>query len=392
MDIDMEFLHNGLPKLPMKTNYVQPIFPEPIVNEPKNMTKLLHQILMRQNIASFEFVSMQYDHEVQAGSVLKPLQGRGRVNSDSTVTRPLLTSQKGVVISQGINPTYSDIDTYHMAACAIDTAIRNAVATGANIDYLALMDNFCWCSPNDPFRLGQLKRAVKACYDYAVEYGTPFISGKDSMFNDFNGFDEKGQPVAISIPPTLLLSSVGVIPDINKTVSLDFKLKGDYIYLLGDTHEEMGGSEYYSMLGYRGNSVPHVIAKKNKKLYRVLYKCIQNNLLSSSISVGRGGLAVALAKTSMGGMLGMDISLKNLKGTVKRDDFALFSESQGRILVSINPQNKKQFEKIMKDIPLTFLGLVTSDTFSVRGLKNNVIIQTDIKDLLKSYKLPFKNY
>ena len=392
MDIDMEFLHNGLPKLPMKTNYVQPIFPEPIVDEPKNMTKLLHQILMRQNIASFEFVSMQYDHEVQAGSVLKPLQGRGRVNSDATVTRPLLTSQKGVVISQGINPTYSDIDTYHMAACAIDTAIRNAVATGANIDYLALLDNFCWCSPNDPFRLGQLKRAVKACYDYAVAYGTPFISGKDSMFNNFNGFDEKGQPVVIFIPPTLLLSSVGVIPDIDKTVSLDFKFSGDLIYLLGDTHEEMGGSEYYIMLGHSDNFVPHVNAKKNKKLYRTLYTCIQNNLLASSLSVGRGGLAVALAKTSMGGMLGLDISLKNLSGTVNRDDFALFSESQGRILVSINPQNKKQFEKIMKDIPLTFLGSVISNIFSVKGLNNNIIIHTEVKDLLKSYKLPFKNY
>jgi len=154
----------------------------------------------------------------------------------------------------------------------------------------------------------------------------------------------------------------------------------------------MGGSEYYIMLGHSDNFVPHVNAKKNKKLYRTLYTCIQNNLLASSLSVGRGGLAVALAKTSMGGMLGLDISLKNLSGTVNRDDFALFSESQGRILVSINPQNKKQFEKIMKDIPLTFLGSVISNIFSVKGLNNNIIIHTEVKDLLKSYKLPFKNY
>ncbi|MFH0773581.1 MAG: AIR synthase-related protein [bacterium] len=392
MNIDMKFLHDGLPKRPMKTTYSLPFFSEPNIEEQKNITPVIHKILKRLNIASFEFLSQQYDHEVQAGSVLKPLQGRGKVNAETTVTKPLLSSQKGIIISQGITPTYSDIDTYHMAACSIDTAVRNAVATGADINNLALLDNFCWCSPGDPFRLGQLKRAVKACYDYGVSYGTPYISGKDSMFNDFKGFDEKGQSIIISIPPTLLISSIAVIPDITKTVSLDLKCSGDLIYLLGDTYEEMGGSEYYNMLGFIGNSVPHVDAKKNKKLYKTLYRCIQNNLLASSISVGRGGLGVALAKTAMGGMLGIDVSLQNLTGVIERDEKALFSESQGRILISINPRSKKQFETIMKNISHTLLGVVTDDTFNIKGLKNNVVIQTDVKDLLKSYKLPFKNY
>ena len=392
MNVSMKFLHYGLPQRPMKTNYVQPKYKESIIHKPKNIKKLLLHLLKHLNITGFEFVSMQYDHEVQAGSVQKPLQGRGRVNADATVTRPLLTSPKGVIISQGINPFYGDIDTYHMAACSIDTAVRNAVAAGANIDYLALMDNFCWCQSNDPHRLGQLKRAVKACYDYSIVYGTPFISGKDSMFNDFKGFDEKGKPVSISIPPTLLISSLAIIDDCSKTVSMDLKFAGDLIYILGETHEEMGASEYFNLYNYTSKRVPKVEAQKNKKLYKALYQCIQRDLIASSISVSRGGLGVALAKTAIAGMLGMDVSLKNLPGTVKRDDFALFSESQGRIIVSINPQNKKQFEKIMGNIPCAFLGIVVDTTLSIRGLTNTMIFQAKVTDLLKSYKSTFKNY
>lgn len=392
MDVDMNFLHNGLPKRPLKTNYVQPVFKESTVHSPNDITPLLHQIITRQNCASFEFISRQYDHEVQAGSVLKPLQGRGRVNADATVTKPLLASQKGVIISQGINPAYSSIDTYHMAACAIDTAIRNAVAAGADIDYLALLDNFCWCSPGDPFRLGQLKRAVKACYDYSVLYGTPFISGKDSMFNDFKGYDAKGEKVNISIPPTLLISSIGVLDDCMKTVSIDLKFSGDLLYLLGETYDELGGSEYFNSSGYLSNVVPHVNAKKNKNLYRSLYECIQNGIISSSISVSRGGLGVALAKTAMAGMLGISITLKNILGGTKKDDFALFSESQGRILVSINPRHKKQFEKIMNNIPCSFLGNATEDGFVIDGFEKSGIVKTNVEDLLKSYRAPFRNY
>lgn len=392
MDIDMKFLHDGLPKRPLVTTNITPVLNEKNVEMPKDMREVLLKMLSRLNIASFEFVSSQYDHEVQAGSVQKPLQGRGRVNADATVTRPLLSSQKAVVLSQGICPSYSDIDTYHMAACAIDTAIRGAVATGANIEYLALMDNFCWCQSNDPYRLGQLKRAVKACYDYAVAYGTPYISGKDSMFNDFKGFDEKGCPIEISIPPTLLISSLGVIEDCTKTVSLDLKYTGDLLYLLGETKNEMGGSEYFQSTSSTSNSVPQVNAKNNNKMYKTLFSCIQKDLIVSSISVSRGGMGVALAKTAMAGMKGISISLKNISKEIKRDDFILFSESQGRILVSINPKNKIKFEKMMKDIPHVKIGLVTDGQFEIRGLDNSVIIQTEVKELLKSYRFPFKNY
>ncbi len=392
VNIQMEFLHNGLPPRPMKTIYVKPKLKEPIIPKKTDLTKTFLSILSRPNIASFEFISQQYDYEVQGTSVLKPLQGKGRINSNATVIKPILKSKKGVVISQGINPSYSDIDTYHMASCAIDTAIRNAVSVGADIDYLALLDNFCWCSSNEPERLGQLKKATQACYDYALFYKTPFISGKDSMFNDFKGYDKKGQPLKISVPPTLLISSISVIPNINKVVSLDAKFPNDLIYLLGETKDELGGSEYFSLFQSIGTKVPQVNGQKNKQLYKSIYQAIQKELISSAQSIGRGGLGVAIAKTAMGGMLGVKISLKNIFGSVGRDDYALFSESQGRLIVTINPKKKKLFEKTMKNNPFKLIGKVTKkQSIIIKGLTNKIIVNTTLDKALKSYRSTFKN-
>lgn len=393
MDIDMKFLHEGLPSRSMKSVYKPQISPEPNFPEPINLAKILLTILRRNNISGFEFLSTQYDHEVQGGSVLKPLQGKGRVNADASVVRPILSSKKGIVVSQGLYPAYSDVDTYHMAASSIDTAIRNSVSAGADIEKLALLDNFCWCSPDDPFRLGQLKRAAKACYDYAVSYQTPFISGKDSMFNDFNGYDEKGNPIKISVPPTLLISSIGVIDDITKAISIDFKFPGDLIYILGETKEELGGSEYFAFHSYIGNTVPKVDALKNKKLYKSFYQCVKKEFVSSAISVGRGGLGVTLSKSAMAGMTGIEVSLNNVPGKFTRDDYALFSETQGRIIVSIEPKNKREFEKTMKGNVFSEIGKVTDDSkFVVNGIKRKQIIYADISKLLTTYKSTFKDY
>lgn len=381
MDIDMNFLHNGLPSHHLNTTFTKITHPEPKLPQPKDLTPTLLKMLARPNLSGFSFLSSQYDHEVQAGSVIKPLQGRGLVNSDATIVKPVLNSPKAVVLSQALYPSYSDIDTYHMAAASIDTAIRQAVAVGADLDHLALLDNFCWCSSDDPKRLGQLKLAAQACYDYSVAYGTPLISGKDSMFNDFKGFDTQGNPIKISVPPTLLISSIGVISDATKTISLDAKFPGDLVYVLGETHDELGGSEYFALHKAIGNSVPQVDAHKNLKLYNALHNCIQSNLIASAQSVGRGGLIIALAKTAMGGLLGMELSLpkSNL-----RADFYLFSESAGRLVVTVNPKNKREFEKA---IPHTFLGTVTTKPqFIVDKL-----IHTNVNKLLNAYRSTFKN-
>lgn len=400
MDVDMDFLHNGLPPRPITTSYTQLTHEEPSIPQLEDLTETLHSMLGRLNIASFEFISQQFDHEVQGGSVIKPLQGRGRINGDATITRPVLSSKKGVITSHGINPTYSDIDTYHMAACAIDTTIRNVIAVGGNLEQLSLLDNFCWCSSDEPERLGQLKRAVKACYDYSVMYGTPFISGKDSMFNDFKGFDENGEPVKISVPPTLLVSSLGIIEDSSKAISLDAKIPGDLVYVLGDTHDELGGSEYFAMFGeqergkkYVGNEVPVVDALRNKGLYLSLSECIDKGLVASAQSVHKGGLAVALAKTALGGMLGMDVSLENLHGNFFRDDFALFSESQGRLVVTVAPQYQKEFENIMRGNSFAQIGAVNkNDDFLIRDKNGKEIVKTELNDLNWCYKNTLGDY
>jgi phosphoribosylformylglycinamidine synthase len=277
-----------------------------------------------------------------------------------------------------------------MAACAIDTAIRNAIATGGTLSHLAVLDNFCWCSSYDKVRLAELVDAVKALYDYTVGYGTPIVSGKDSMFNDFRGYDEKGNQISISIPPTLLVSAIGVVPDIRRVVTPEFKVAGDVIYLLGETHDELGASEYYKLLAKGdmdtiGSSVPKVDLAKNIKIYKALEQAIAKELLASSISLTSGGLAVALAKASVGGMLGASVDLKNIEGTATSIDAKLFSESQGRIIVSVAKGNVTAFEKIMKNIPYAKIGTVTKDqTYIVKDGKG-IVVDTTINMLAKSY-------
>lgn len=399
MDLSMEFLHNGLPKRPMHSREITPRNNLAKFDEAKNYNKVLENIMGRENIASFSFITRQYDHIVQGGLVLPPLQGKGWVNSDTSVFRPVLDSNHGVILSQGLYPTYSEIDTYDMAAASIDTAIRNAVAAGGDIDYLAILDNFCWPSGNDPERLYQLKNAAKACYDVAVSYGTPFISGKDSMFNDFKGYDKDGKSLKISVLPTLLVSAIGVVKDITKVVSLDAKNSGDLVYILGSTYDEIGGSEYLSMLNDSkkenlfDSRVPKVNTSQNKKLYKALFTAIKNNLVASSISITRGGLAVALAKKAIGGMLGLSIDLKKLPGQTIRDDFALFSESQGRILITVMKEDKEKFEEIMKGNNLAEIGKVTKEeSIVIKGLDGKNIVNVNLDRMVNAYRDTFKNF
>lgn len=394
MDLDMNFLHNGLPGKKITTSYKktehpEPKFPKPTDPKPTDLTDTLLKMLARPNIASTEFITTQYDHNVQGGSVLKPLQGLGRVNANTSITKPFPESSKGIICSQGLYPLYSDIDSYHMAACSIDTAVRNIIAAGGTLDHLALMDNFCWCSSDEKERLGQLKAAVEACYNYAVAYGTPYISGKDSMFNDFKGFDKNGAAIKISAPPTLLISSLGVIHDITKAVSLDPKFPGDLIYILGETKSELAGSEYFAMesrdndFKNYGSEVPQVNAKKAKKLYEKFTEATEKRLIASALSPGIGGLGITLAKKAIAGQLGIEIDLGKLPD---RTDYILFSESQSRILVTIDPKRQKEFEKHFKDIPFALLGIITNDkNFIIKDL-----IKTNLATLDKYYRTVFE--
>ena len=396
MDLDMNFLHDGLPRKTLKTSYTREKHVEPTFNQPQNLTETLLQMISRPNITSFDFISRQYDHTVQGGAVLGPLHGKGKVNSPASVTKPLMTSDKGVVCSQGLYPTYSDIDTYHMTACSIDTAIRNVIAIGGTLDRMALLDNFCWCSSNDPERLGQLKASAQACYDYATKYSTPYISGKDSMFNDFQGYDKNGNPIRISVPPTLLISSIGVIDDVTKSVSLDTKFAGDLIYILGETKNELRASEYFFMQDPAsiGNNVPQVDADFSINLYRLFEEAVNKRLIASSLSPSHGGIGAVLAKKTIAGQLGMEIDLTKVPAkNIDREDFLLFSESQSRFVVTVAPQNQKAFEELFKDIPFALIGQVREDQkFIIKGFDNKELINTEISKLDEAYRQTFKGW
>ena len=398
MDVDLDFLHNGLPLPHLKTE--KPTQEKTYTNFdfPDDLRDCLLSMLSRPNIASHKFISMQYDHEVQGGSVIKPLQGKGQVNGDATVTRPVLHSQKGVILSNTLYPSLSEIDPYQMAANAIDTAIRNVVAAGGNIEHLALLDNFCWCSSDEPERLWQLKEAVRACFDFSVAYETPFISGKDSMFNDFRGFDQHGNPVKISIPPTLLISSIGVINDISKSTSMDAKFSGDIVFVLGETLEEIGGSEYSTMIreqsegrSFVENAIPKVDAQKNKKTYQIFARCVEHGLISASQSVHRGGLITALSKMAMAGKLGMDLNFSQFQSQSSKIDFALFSENGGRIIAIVNPQKRNKFEQMISGIPYKKLGVTRADgRFVIYGNDEKTVVDTDVSAMLNSYEMRFQ--
>ena len=299
---------------------------------------------------------------------------------------------EGVVVAHGICQRYSDIDTYHMTACAIDEAIRNAVAVGADIDNLAGLDNFCWCdpvqsakTPDGEYKLAQLVRANMAIYDYTTAFGVPCISGKDSMKNDYQIGKTK-----ISIPPTLLYSVIGGIKDVRKAVTMDAKRPGDLVYIIGDTKDEMGGSEWLAMQNFTGNSVPRVNALSARKIYRALHKAIQQGIIASCHDCSDGGLAVALAETSIAGGLGMDIDLNSVPYQGKRrNDYILFSESASRFVVTIQTEDKNKFEKIMDGNIAGQIGSVTgADLLRMTGLTGKLIIKEKINKLKEAWQKP----
>jgi phosphoribosylformylglycinamidine synthase len=342
-------------------------------------------MLQRKNLCSKEFISIQYDHTVQGGHILGPLQGAGRVQADATLTRVVHGSKKGVGLSQGLFPSYSEIDPFRMAGAGIDTAIRGLIAIGVPLDTIAILDNFCWCSSDEPERLGQLKHAARGCYEFATAFGTPFISGKDSMFNDFSGYDAQNNRVKISVPPTLLISSIGIHPDVSKAVSLDAKIAGDLVYIIGETTGELGGSEYFAHLGYVGNTVPGLDAMTARERYRRLTDAISHELIASACPVSHGGLGIALAKVAIAGRLGMDLTLP----AGMRPDYYLFSESPGRFVVTVDPDNKRAFERIVGPDAI-LLGRVGGSALRITSQK--LLLDVPLDELEAAYKAPFRGY
>ena len=386
-DMDMDFIHNGLPEIKRKAVWKKPKFTEPRLAASTDLTAELISLLSNLNIASKEWVIRQYDHEVQGGSVLKPLQGINSGPGDASITRPLLDSNKGIILSCGINPDFGKIDPYWMAASVIDEALRQIVSVGGDIGKAAILDNFCWGNTNKPDRLGSLVRASQACYDIAKAYGVPFISGKDSLNNEYS----TGRKT-ISIPPTLLISCIAVMDDIRKAVSMDLKKAGDAIYLVGITKDELGGSQYYKNKGFLGNNVPQVDPTYGKKLMNFLTGAIAKGYVRACHDCSEGGLAVTLAEMAFAGALGMSVHLGAYKRPDKQRPLGteqlIFSESNTRFAVEV--EDEAVFTRAMKGIPVWKLGHVRNDNaFKLFDMDEKLMIDTDINKLKSAWQEPF---
>ncbi|MBI2329723.1 MAG: phosphoribosylformylglycinamidine synthase, partial [Chloroflexi bacterium] len=388
-DLSMEFLHRGRPQVKREATWQQRQYTEPDFGSPPDLGEALLAILGSWNVCSKEWVIRQYDHEVQGGSVLKPLVGRNNDGpGDAAIIRPVLDSERGVIVANGINPKYGEIDPYWMAASAIDEALRQIVAVGGNLHRVALLDNFCWGNTDRPDMLGALVRAAQACYDMAIVYQTPFISGKDSLYNEFQTDGE-----TISIPHTLLISAVGVMDDVNRAVSMDFKAVGDPVYIVGTTRNELGGSEYFRANGFIGNNVPRVNPQRARELMNKLSMATERGLVRACHDCSEGGIGVAIAEMAFAGGLGTTIHLKAvpLGEPIERDDYILFSESNSRFLVEVAPENKDEFEQIMGGTSLAIIGQVTdAEMLEVYGVAGRRIIAKSLGELKESWQRPLR--
>jgi phosphoribosylformylglycinamidine synthase len=385
----MEFLHKDRPQVNREGVWEQPRHTEPDFAQPQDLGKALLTILGSWNICSKEWVIRQYDHEVQGTSILKPLVGKDNDGpGDAAIIRPVLGSEMGVIVANGINPKYGDIDPYWMAASAIDEALRQIVAVGGTLHKVALLDNFSWGNTDRPDILGALVRAAQACYDMATVYETPFISGKDSLNNEF---EFEGQ--TISIPHTLLISAISVMEDVNKAISIDLKKAGDLIYIVGITQNELGGSEYFRVQGFIGNRAPKVSPHQGKQLMDCLSTATGKGLVRACHDCSDGGIGVAIAEMAFAGGLGAAIYLKSvpLGELADRDDFILFSESNSRFLVEVAPETKSEFEEAIGTTSHAVIGQVTdSRVLEIYGLDGSRIMAKSLGDLKEAWQRPIR--
>jgi phosphoribosylformylglycinamidine synthase len=356
--LDMEFLHEGLPRPKKDAVWEKEDRPSPIPSPKDDYGETLLKILSAPNVASKEWIVRQYDHEVQGGSVIKPLVGVDEDGpGDAAVIRPVLGDKKGLAISCGMNPLLGELDPYQSALHAVDEALRNCIAVGGNLDRTAILDNFCWGNCNKPDRMGPFVQSAKGCRDAALAYQTPFISGKDSLNNEFQTAD--GQTIAI--PPTLLISAISVIDDPTKCITADAKEAGNSLFILGCTGAQLGGSHYLLVEGVEsGTDVPPVDLAESLRVMRAVQRCVAGGVLRSCHDPSEGGLAVAAAEMAFAGGLGveMDLAFLPTDGEVT-DAGKLFAESPGRFLVEVAPDNRDPFMKIVQGCPAAELGHIT---------------------------------
>ena len=399
-DVSMEFLHDGRPPVVREAVFTPgEVAADESQDDFSDATRTLKQILASLNVASKEWVIRQYDHEVQGGSVVKPLVGVANDGpSDAAVIRPVLSSYRGLAVSCGINPYYGDLDPYHMAASAIDEAIRNCVAVGADPARIAILDNFCWGYTDRPETLGTLVRAALACRDVATVLKTPFISGKDSLNNEFSYLDEAGDRQTISIPSTLLISALGQVEDVRRCVTMDLKSPDNHLVLVGTTRNELGGSHLHAVQGRSGGRVPQVAPEQAGKIFAALHRAIVAGGVRACHDLSEGGLAVAVAEMAFAGGHGAILQLtavpagKDIPLGPERDGIILFSESNTRFLCEVAADKYATFAAAMAGVPFARVGSVTADPrLVIDGSESGTaLIDVLISELKSAWQEPLR--
>jgi phosphoribosylformylglycinamidine synthase len=378
-DLGMEFLHRGRPRPLRRSVFARKDEPHPRWAAPASPGKVLRAILASPNVASKEWIIRQYDHEVQGRSVLKPLQGIAEDGpGDAAALAPCFGSRRGIVIGCGMNPRYGDLDPYRMALSAVDEAVRNVVAAGGDPDRTAILDNFAWGNTDRPETLGALVEAARACRDAAIGLRTPFISGKDSLQNEF-----RAGGAVITIPPSLLISSVSVVEDVARLVSMDLKAPGNRLILAGLTRRELGGSHYFGCLGIAGGDVPGLDPAQARRLHLAVARAIREGLILAAHDLSEGGLAVAAAEMAFAGGVGAEIRLANVpREGCDRDDEVLFSESNARYLLEVRPAAVPRLLSLLAGLPAAEVGETAQyGILRIVGLDGQVAIAEALKEL-----------
>jgi phosphoribosylformylglycinamidine synthase len=393
--VDLDLLKSGFPQWEFDAVWRTPEergLCEPAVGHPADYAQLLLDMLARPNVCSREWVPRQYDHEVQGGSVIKPLVGIDRnIPSDASVIRPVLTSKAGLAFAQSLLPAYSAIDAYHMTACTIDEALRRILAVGGDLAHVGGVDNFCWPNiqfdpqknPDGRFKAAQLVRSCRALKDICLAYEIPLLSGKDSMYVDGNLAGRYGITHKVSAPETMQFSAISRVPDVSRCMSMEPKQPGDLVYIIGITRDELGGSEYYEHLGYTGLNVPRVHPEGFLPSYRALQAAIAQSLTASVRGLYRGGLGIQAALLVMGAGLGLSLELAAVPcDATLSDDRLLFAESAGRFLVTVDPERRDAFETLFRSLPMAFIGRITEPAdLMITGINGDPLLHLSHEEL-----------
>jgi phosphoribosylformylglycinamidine synthase subunit PurSL len=392
-ELDLHFLHEGTPRPVRKATWTVPQFVDPGCPASADHGAAIQELLSMPDIQSKEWIVRQYDHEVQGMSVLKPFVGeRMDGPGNAAVLKPLATSAKGIAIGCGASTRYGVLDPGAMSEAVIDEALRNVVAVGGDLDHTAILDNFSWGNCEKPDRLGSLVLAARGCQRAALAYGTPFVSGKDSLNNEYRVGER-----TIAIPPTLLITALSVVPDVAKSVSMDAKRAGSRLYLVGRTRGEMGGSHYLALVGREGGRAPRPDLDVAPKLFRALHRAIQERLVLACHDLSEGGLAVAAAEMAFAGCLGLDLRLADvpleaLDARYDPDGTRLYSESCSRFLCEVAPGSAAAFERELASLPWAHVGEVTaSGRLRIQGKTGGAaLVDIGIEDLRRAHRGGFQ--